>query len=76
MSFKSNGPAEGRPGTLCVAAKPVPQAFIGKPIIVMPPQPIIMGMPICIMFIMLSQHFMNMSFMARSIGIIYGSARL
>jgi hypothetical protein len=39
-------------------------------IIVMPPQHIIMGMPICIMFIMLSQHFMNMSFMDGSIGII------
>lgn len=39
-------------------------------IIIMPPQHIIMGMPICIMFIMLSQHFMNMSFMAGSIGII------
>ena len=39
-------------------------------IIIMPPQPIIMGMPICIMFIMLSQHFMNMSFIAGSIGII------
>ncbi|WP_228748190.1 hypothetical protein [Bradyrhizobium sp. BR 10289] len=39
-------------------------------IIIMPPQHIIMGMPICIMFIMLSQHFMNMSFMAGSIGVI------
>ncbi|HLG83928.1 MAG TPA: hypothetical protein VKY22_23200 [Bradyrhizobium sp.] len=39
-------------------------------IIIMPPQHIIMGMPICIMLIMLSQHFMNMSFMAGSIGII------
>ncbi|MGL3211248.1 hypothetical protein [Bradyrhizobium sp. BR 1433] len=39
-------------------------------IIIMPPQPIIMGIPICIMFIMLSQHFMNMSFMAGSIGVI------
>ncbi|WP_245311466.1 hypothetical protein [Bradyrhizobium pachyrhizi] len=28
------------------------------------------GMPICIMFIALSQHFMNMSFMTGSIGII------
>jgi hypothetical protein len=46
------------------------QAFIGMHIIIMPPQPIIMGMPICIMFIMLSQHFMNISFMAGSIGII------
>ena len=39
-------------------------------IIIMPPQFIIMGMPICIMFIMLSQHFMNMSFMDGSSGII------
>ncbi len=39
-------------------------------IIIMPPQHIIMGMPICIMFVMLSQHFMNMSFMAGSTGII------
>lgn len=38
--------------------------------IIMPPQFIIIGMPICIMFIMASQHFMNMSFMAPSIGII------
>jgi hypothetical protein len=39
-------------------------------IIIMPPHIIIMGMPICIMFIMPSQHFMNMSFMAGSSGII------
>ena len=39
-------------------------------IIIMPPQLTIIGMPICIMFIMLSQHFMNMSFIAGSIGII------
>jgi hypothetical protein len=39
-------------------------------IIIMPPQHIIMGMPICIMLVMLSQHFMNMSFMDGSIGII------
>src|SRR5438093_881111 len=36
----------------------------------MPPQHIIMGMPICIMLVMLSQHFMNMSFMDGSIGVI------
>ncbi|QOZ67372.1 hypothetical protein [Bradyrhizobium arachidis] len=39
-------------------------------IIIMPPQHIIMGMPICIMLVMLSQHFMNMSFMDGSIGVI------
>jgi hypothetical protein len=39
-------------------------------IIVMPPHIIIMGMPICAMLIMLSQHFMNMSFIEGSIGII------
>jgi len=39
-------------------------------IIIMPPQHIIMGMPICIMLIMLSQHLANMSFMAGSIGVI------
>lgn len=39
-------------------------------IIIMPPQHIIMGMPIWLMLIMLSQHFMNMSFMDGSIGII------
>lgn len=44
--------------------------FIGMHIIIMPPQFIIIGMPICIMPIMFSQHFMNMSFMAGSIGII------
>jgi hypothetical protein len=44
--------------------------FIGMHIIIMPPQFIIIGMPICIMLIMFSQHFMNMSFMAGSIGII------
>jgi hypothetical protein len=56
--------ANFRPGT-CQA-----EAFIGMPIIVMPPHAIIIGMPICIMFIMLSQHFMNISFMEASIGII------
>ena len=45
-------------------------AFIGMHIIIMPPQLIIIGMPICIMPIMFSQHFMNMSFMDASIGII------
>lgn len=44
--------------------------FIGMHIIIMPPQFIIIGMPICIMPIMFSQHFMNMSFMDASIGII------
>ncbi|MGM5036004.1 hypothetical protein [Tardiphaga sp. 803_E3_N1_3] len=44
--------------------------FIGMHIIIMPPQFIIIGIPICIMLIMFSQHFMNMSFMAGSIGII------
>ena len=39
-------------------------------IIIMPPHIVIMGMPICIMLIMLSQHFMNMSFIEGSIGII------
>lgn len=39
-------------------------------IIIMPPQDIIIGMPICIMFIMLSQHFVNISFMEASSGII------
>ncbi|MGY8707418.1 hypothetical protein RAD16_16885 [Bradyrhizobium sp. 18BD] len=39
-------------------------------IIIIPPQHIIMGIPICIMFIMLSQHLVNMSFMAGSIGAI------
>ena len=39
-------------------------------IIIMPPQLIIIGMPICIIDIIDSQHFMNMSFMAASIGII------
>jgi hypothetical protein len=39
-------------------------------IIIMPPHPIIIGIPICIMFIMLSQHFMNISFMDTSMGII------
>ena len=39
-------------------------------IIIMPPQVIIIGMPICIMPIMFSQHFMNMSFMEASSGII------
>lgn len=39
-------------------------------IIIMPPQHIIMGMPICIMLVMLSQHFMNMSFMDGSTGVI------
>jgi hypothetical protein len=37
-------------------------------IIIMPPHIVIIGMPICIMLIMFSQHFMNMSFMAGSIG--------
>jgi hypothetical protein len=45
-------------------------AFIGMHIIIMPPQHIIMGMPICIMLVMLSQHFMNMSFMEGSTGVI------
>ncbi len=45
-------------------------AFIGMHIIIRPPQFIIIGIPICIMLIMFSQHFMNMSFMAGSIGII------
>ncbi|WP_316233689.1 hypothetical protein [Bradyrhizobium sp. SZCCHNPS2010] len=45
-------------------------AFIGMPIIIMPPQFIIIGMPICVIDIIDSQHFMNMSFMAPSIGII------
>jgi hypothetical protein len=44
--------------------------FIGMHIIIMPPQFIIIGMPICVMPIMLSQHFMNMSFMEASMGII------
>ncbi len=39
-------------------------------IIIMPPQLIIIGMPICVMPIMFSQHFMNMSFMEASMGII------
>ena len=39
-------------------------------IIVMPPQLIITGMPICIMLHIASQHFMNMSFIAPSRGII------
>jgi hypothetical protein len=39
-------------------------------IIIMPPHIVIIGMPICIMLIMLSQHFMNMSFIDGSIGII------
>ena len=39
-------------------------------IIVMPPQLIIIGMPICIMLHIASQHFMNMSFIAPSRGII------
>ncbi|MCS3451236.1 MULTISPECIES: hypothetical protein [Bradyrhizobium] len=53
-----------------VSARANQAAFIGMHIIVMPPQHIIIGMPICIIFIMLSQHFVNMSFMAGSIGII------
>jgi len=39
-------------------------------IMVMPPQFIIIGMPICIMLHIASQHFMNMSFIAPSRGII------
>jgi hypothetical protein len=45
-------------------------AFIGMHIIIMPPHIVIIGMPICIMLIMFSQHFMNMSFIDGSIGII------
>ena len=45
-------------------------AFIGMHIIIMPPEHIIMGMPICIILVMLSQHFMNMSFMDGSTGVI------
>jgi len=45
-------------------------AFIGMHIIVTPPQLIIIGMPLCIMLHIASQHFMNMSFMAPSRGII------
>ena len=40
------------------------------PIIIMPPQAIIMGMPAFIMLIMRLQHSMNMSFDVSSIGII------
>ncbi|MCG6203430.1 hypothetical protein LPW26_02155 [Rhodopseudomonas sp. HC1] len=40
------------------------------PIIVMPPQFIIIGMPLPIMVIMVWQHCMNMSFIAGSIGAI------
>lgn len=36
----------------------------------MPPHAIIMGMPMVVMLIMRSQHSMNMSFMAASIGTI------
>jgi hypothetical protein len=43
---------------------------MGMHIIIMPPHIIIVGMPMFIMFIMLSQHFMNMSFIEASIGII------
>ncbi len=39
-------------------------------IIIMPPHIIIMGTPIWDMFIMPSQHFMNMSFIEESAGII------
>ena len=39
-------------------------------IIAMPPHAIIMGIPIVLMLIMRSQHSMNMSFMAASIGAI------
>jgi len=39
-------------------------------IIIMPPHIVIMGTPICIMLIMLSQPFMNMSFIEASSGII------
>jgi hypothetical protein len=52
------------------AGWPQAEVFIGMHIIIMPPHIIIIGMPICIMFIMVSQHFMNMSFMEASIGII------
>ncbi|WP_420133378.1 hypothetical protein [Rhodopseudomonas sp.] len=40
------------------------------PIIIVPPQFIIIGMPLFIMVIMVWQHCMNMSFMAGSIGAI------
>src|SRR6266536_803850 len=40
------------------------------PIIIMPPQAIIIGMPALVMLIMRLQHSMNMSFDASSIGII------
>src|SRR5207244_2225590 len=40
------------------------------PIIIMPPQAIIIGMPAFVMLIMRLQHSMNMSFDASSIGII------
>jgi hypothetical protein len=47
-----------------------PQAFIGMQHIIMPPQPIIMGIPIVLMFIICWQQAMNMSFMLASIGVI------
>lgn len=67
---KSKGPASRRP---CLLSGKRRQAFVlvaGIHIIAMPPHAIIMGMPMFIMLIMRSQHSMNMSFMAASIGAI------
>ncbi|WP_441236142.1 hypothetical protein [Bradyrhizobium sp. 930_D9_N1_4] len=67
--MKKQRPAQGRP-FVDRSRESDQAAFIGMHIIIMPPQHIIMGMPICIMLIMLSQDFMNMSFMDGSIGVI------
>ncbi|MFL9828932.1 hypothetical protein [Rhodoplanes sp. SY1] len=62
--------ATPRPPTWSMRRMRRPHAFIGMQHIIMPPQAIIIGMPLPIMVHMVWQHCMNMSFMDASIGVI------